>query len=232
MKRLTTEEFIIKSKSIHKDEYDYSLVEYENNHTKIKIICKKHGVFEQIPSKHINQKQGCPKCYGSKRKTMDVFINESEKIHNKEYDYSLVEYINNETKVKIICKKHGIFEQRPINHIYKNYGCPICSESKGEINIKNILEKNNIIFVQQKRFNDCRNKKPLPFDFYLPNHNFCIEFDGRQHFESIDRWGGLIGYEERIKIDEIKNEYCEKNNIKLLRIKYSDNIQEKINAII
>ena len=122
---------------------------------------------------------------------------------------------------------------KPPNKHLNSRGCPNCSNSKGALKIKNILDINNIEYFQEMRFNDCRNKNSLPFDFYLPEYKTCIEFDGLQHFESIDYWGG----EERLnyikKNDNIKNEYCKDNNIKLIRVPYYEinNIEDKLFSI-
>ena len=111
-KRLTLEEWICKAKEVHGDKYDYSLVEYKNGTTKISIVCPKHGIFYQQPQKHL-QGRGCPFCAkeaSSKKlkKSTNDFIVEAQKIHGDKYDYSLVDYHNAFTKVKIICKKHGV----------------------------------------------------------------------------------------------------------------------------
>ncbi len=131
--------------------------------------------------------------------------------------------------MKIICKKHGIFMQLTSYHL-RGIGCPICQESKGEKIISNFLKNKNIKFKREKRFSDCRNILPLPFDFFLPNYNICIEFDGKQHFIQHKTWSNL---EEIQKRDKIKNIYCEKNNIILYRFNYKeiDIIEEKLNEI-
>lgn len=148
--RNTNDEFINMSNIIHKNRYDYSLVKYINAHTKIKIICKEHGIFEQEPRAHLYG-YGCPQCSGNKKLTNEIFIHRSIIRHNNIYDYSLVDYKNNSTNVKIICKKHGIFEQLPFNHM-KGCGCPKCDNySAGEKIIEKILKKNNIIYEPQKK---------------------------------------------------------------------------------
>ena len=141
--------FIEKSKKIHGDRYDYSLVEYVNNSTKVKIICHTHGVFEQIPAKH-TRGSNCPSCVINMRKEKNNnyyskhFIEISKNIHNNKYDYSLVEYLNNNTKVKIICTIHGVFEQLPSNHS-KGANCPSCvSDSR-----KKRMKKDNDYFLQK-----------------------------------------------------------------------------------
>jgi len=229
---LTNDIFIKNANLIHNNKYDYSLVNYINNNTKVKIICKEHGIFEQIPTNHISKKQGCPKCNGGIKNTKDNVIKRANIIHNNKYDYSLVDYQNANKKVKIICPIHGVFEQSISCHINRKYGCPICSESKGEKEIRNILEKNDIKYEYQKTFSGCVYKQELKFDFYLPNKNLCIEYNGKQHYEANSFFGGEEGFKETRKRDNIKNKYCKNNNIKLIKIKYNKNIENEINKII
>ncbi|ELO2703246.1 hypothetical protein QWR64_003982 [Escherichia coli] len=125
-KRLTTKEFIEKAEKIHGGFYDYSQVNYTTAKKDVIIICPIHGEFKQWPSNHLNG-QGCPLCCGTAKKSSEEFIKEARPINGDEYDYSLVEYVNNNTKVKIICKVHGVFEQTPINHL-KGEGCPLCAK--------------------------------------------------------------------------------------------------------
>ena len=228
LKKSSFSNFISISNQIHNFKYDYSLIDYKNHRTKIKIICPIHGVFEQFAGNHIRFGHGCPKCYfDTTRHTKEIFISNSKKIHGEKFDYSLVEYKNAHTKVKIICKIHGVFNQTPTNHL-KGQGCPICQESKGEIEISKILSDMNISFINQYKFISCTNKRQLPFDFYLPHLNICIEYDGEQHFREIKKYGGKKGLETRQKNDEIKTTFCKENNIKLIRIKYDENIQNKL----
>ena len=224
-KKLTKEEFINRSILKHGDKYDYSLVNYINLRAKIIIVCKKHGIFQQKSDGHLNG-VGCPKCYGNKKLDNDVFIEKALLLHGNRYDYSLVNYINYDTKINIICMKHGMFEQTPNNHLAPS-GCPKCFISKGENLIVNFLDKNNIRYSIQHTFNNCvGNKNKLRFDFYLPDNGICIEFDGKQHFEPV-RFNGCSQEEALRKFnncklsDEIKTNYCLDNNIKLIRIPFN-----------
>ena len=103
-KKMNNEEFILKANKVHNNKFDYSLVNYTGNKNKIKIICPKHGIFEQAPNWHLNG-NGCDNCRTDYKEN---FIINSNEIHNNNYDYSLVEYKNNSTKVAIICPEHGI----------------------------------------------------------------------------------------------------------------------------
>ena len=227
---LTTEEFIKKSLRTHGDKYNYSLVEYVNSINKVKIICPVHGMFEQKAFNHMRGDK-CPSCTKNKRLTKDEFIQKSSRMHGDKYDYSLVEYVNNTKKVIIKCEKHGIFNQAPNNHINGN-GCPHCKESKGERKINEILTNNNVKFIRQYKFKDCKYKQPLLFDFYLSDYNICIEYNGRQHYEPVSYFGGEDGFVEIKLRDKIKMEYCNKNNIPLIIFKYDEKFINKLNKLI
>lgn len=293
MRKLKRDEFIDRCLRIHGDKYDYSMVTYKCSKTKVKIICKNHGIFEQMPYNHLMGK-GCNICkpnFGEKLRLED-FIEMSNKIHNFEYDYSLVNYINNKTKVKIICKKHGTFEQEPRGHLsglkcatcqgnkkmtkvdfiercsvifdnkydysesiidgtkskttircpkhghftqaveshIRGHGCPKCKDSKGEKIISWFLDKNKIKYETQKMFDGCFDVRKLRFDFYIPNMNTCIEFDGRHHFEEIEY--GIHKLEDTIKKDKIKNKFCEENKIRLIRISYDQNVIQQLENLL
>jgi hypothetical protein len=229
--KFTINDFISKSYKIHGNKYDYSLVNYRNASSKIKIICPLHGEFEQTPSSHTDQQAGCPKCSKKYKYTNDEFVNKANEIHNNKYDYSKVKYINNYTKIEIICKIHGIFSQTPSNHL-SGKGCQDCSNSKNENLISLFLDKEKINYATQHKFNDCMNIRKLPFDFYIPKYNTCIEFNGKQHYEPIDFFGGIRGFEKQKKRDKIKIKYCLDNNIKLITIKYNENISEILSKLV
>lgn len=211
--------FIEKALNIHIDKYNYDNIIYINNKTKIKIFCNKcKTFFEQRPDSHLKG-TNCP-CYGPQKMTTERFIYESNIIHENEYDYSLIEYINSKDKINIICKKHGEFYQNPYNHL-SGQKCPLCKNlSKGEEKVIKILKKYNINYIHQKKFDDCVDKRKLPFDFYLTDYNICIEYDGKQHDIMSDSIYSIYDYETIKKHDDIKNQYCIDKNIKLIRISY------------
>ena len=167
---------------------------------------------------------GCKKC-AINAMTTDEFIDKAKEIHGDKYDYSLVNYIGIDYTVNIICKKHGEFIQIAYHHL-KGSGCPICKESKGERLVAKILDFYNIKYIRQKSFSDLKDKRLLYFDFYLPEYNYCIEYDGEQHYkvsrffkDKEEAYKLLIDNQRR---DKIKNEYCISNNIPLLRLTYKD----------
>lgn len=122
----TKEEFISKASEVHGDLYDYSLVDYKNNRTKVTIVCPEHGTFLQLAGSHTSG-HGCPNCKDDvSRSTKEEFIAKARDAHGDLYNYDQVEYINNVTKVTIVCPEHQAFRQSPINHTSGN-GCPRCA---------------------------------------------------------------------------------------------------------
>jgi len=206
-----------KFKEKHGDKYNYSKFKYVKNRTNSIIICPIHGDFYQSAWTHMNG-HGCPKCSGNKRFTKDEFISAANSKHTKDYIYDFSDYKNMQSKVKIICPKHGEFFQTPMSHV-KGSGCPKCNQSQGERMVEKFLLENNINFITQKKFDDLKYKTHLAFDFYLPKFNTCIEFNGIQHYFPVESFGGQDVFEITKLRDSLKIEYCKKNNIKLIIIK-------------
>ena len=218
-KKMTTEDFINLSKIKYGDNYDYSLTNYIDYHKKLKIIFKKTGeIFEQSPSNHLHCGHRPERI---KRRNNESFIKDAKVIHDNKYTYDKSEYKNSITKVIITCPIHGDFMQSPNGHL-NGQGCPLCNESYGEKLIAKFLKKNNINFYRQKKFPNCRNILQLPFDFFVPSIGTCIEFDGIQHFQPIQHFGGISTYESLKINDKIKSDYCEENYINLIRIRYDE----------
>lgn len=220
MLKLTLESVIKKFRSVHGDLYDYSKVQYVSGVKHVIITCKKHGDFSQAPRKH-SAGNGCPSCAIDKQRSDPTLLVEKFKeIHGNTYGYSKVKYINNVTKINIICKKHGSFKQRPKDHL-RGYGCPTCQYPKGELIIRNYLSSCNINFIEQYPL--CKNEETnamLKADFFLPDYNLVIEFDGRQHFQMVPSFGGYPEFIKTKQRDQAKNNFCKENNINLCRIPY------------
>lgn len=303
--KLTTISFISRSKKIHNDFYDYSLVVYINSLIHVLIICPEHGLFKQLPKIHIKG-SGCSECKNKKQSinsinSKEFFVEKSKLKHNNLYTYENFVYDRSNKKSWITCSKHGDFSCSANNHMrgtkcpnckidklierftkthdnflkeahqihgndflylsmYKNgnikmliqhnickrtfkqtpynhlrHGCIACRESFGEAKIRKIMTINDLKFNKENRFDDCRYIRPLPFDFYLPDYNVCIEYNGPQHYEPSlkikNKKFTLREAEEIFRIQKIKNdikkEYCQNKGIKLIIIPYwdFDNIQ-------
>lgn len=204
--KLDVKEFIKKAKEIHGEKYDYSLVKYKSSKEKVVIICPIHGIFQQEPESHLRGCD-CKLCViDSQKKKNFVFVNELIKIHGDKYDYSLVDYINSRTKVKIICKEHGIFEIRPA-HILSGQNCNKCSciISKAEIELKDFIKSINITIIENSK----SIIPPNELDIFIPSHNIAIEFNGLY-------WHSELFKDKNYHLN--KTIQCEKQNIRLIHI--------------
>ena len=132
----------------------------------------------------------------------------------------LEEYVDSNTKIKYRCKKCGnVYSAKPSSILCGKCGCSYCKQSKGELIISTYLDDHNIIYEQEKVFDDCKNIRALRFDFYIEKLNVVIEYDGKQHFEPTSFYG-VCDFKGIQKRDAIKEEYCKKKKIKLIRIPY------------
>jgi len=165
-----------------------------------------------------------------KKYTTIDFVKMCNKKHKNKYTYNNANYLGMEQKIMITCEKHDDFFQRAVDH-YRGLGCPKCATSKGEDFIINYLNDRNIVYNYQKTFDGCIYKNKLPFDFYIPSINLLIEYDGEQHYMIVENWGGEKEFKLRQKKDRIKNRFCKENSIKLERIKYDEDLEERLNLI-
>jgi hypothetical protein len=232
---LTFDRFVHKANEVHGGKYDYSSVDWSINtraKSRVRITCPDHGPFTQIIANHLNN-MGCLKCGGKEKYTLTSFVEKAQIAHGGKYDYSSViwdESTSAKTKVTIMCTIHGIFKQTVDGHT-RGQGCPVCKSSKGEVAIASWLAESNISYSPEHTFVDCRNPatgRKLPFDFYLPEYNTCIEFHGKQHYEPVKFSGttttdcAMANLKSSQIRDSIKEQYCKQNNIRLIIIPYTD----------
>lgn len=222
-----TNMFIKQSKVIHGNKYNYSLCEYINDNTKVKIICNKHGIFEQRPNHHLRG-IGCPLCgreiIGIKNSLdTEKFIEKANRVHNNKYRYDKSYYKSSFDLVTITCPNHGDFQQVASYHLYGN-GCPKCNMSSLERKVMNYLIENKIKFEHKKHFDWLKNKTYMELDFFLNDYNIAIECQGIQHFEertfgskNSDSYKRFIEQQER---DALKYNQCKMNQIPLYYINY------------
>lgn len=201
------------------ESFGYTLLskEYINSNTHLLVRCEcGHEYFVTFSNfKRGRRCNECNKIKWNKEKIIEYIINQTK--------FEFVEFVKYKKSLSIIKLKcfYGHEFICKFNKIkYGKTGCPICKESKGERKIENFLTKYNIIYKKQYRNEKCKNKNTLPFDFYLTNLNAMIEFDGIQHFEAVEYFGGYEKLLETRFNDEIKNQYCKDNDIKLIRIPY------------
>ncbi len=209
--------------------------DYINTDTAILHKCKICCHTWSIKPNHTLAGHGCPMCgfknsADARRKSHEKYVEELSCINQN--IVVLGEYINSKTSILHKCKVCG--HEWPIDpiHTLRGQGCPVCNQSHGEREISQWLQAHFVNYIPQYKFKDCRDKLELPFDFYIPEFNICIEYDGLQHFEPIDWFGG----EESLKVtqyhDNIKTNYCKKNKITLIRVAYNQSIAEELNKFL
>ncbi len=219
MRKLTIGKVLEQFRESHQKRYDYSKFEYLGDNIKSCIICSIHGEFQQTPGNH-KTGIGCPICKAdavstAKSHSQQQVISAFNKIHKDVYDYSKVRYEGDGAKVIIVCYKHGEFQQTPSNH--KNgQGCPVCKSSKGETQIFNYLVENDIDFVREHKFEGFK----FRYDFWIPARKIAIEYDGSQHFQSVNFGNGFTDLKKQQDVDAIKDKICEDLDIDLLRISF------------
>lgn len=225
-----------------KDEYEV-VGKYEKQHLPIEILHKKCGkIFTPSPSNMIySNKKGCLHCYGKGKLTVEDYQNRfNQNTELQEYTILSIESKHGHVFGEVRhnhekCENHT-FSIRLSDMLSKhNHRCPKCNdlelESKAVRDIKQYLIENKYEFIQEAKFDTCKNINVLPFDFYLPKYNTIIEYDGRQHFNasfSSDKERASIKLKQTQYNDNIKNEWCKNNNINLLRIKYT---QDHMNVL-
>jgi len=218
------DKWISKFKEVHGDKYDYSKFNPVHSQIKCTIICPIHGEFEQTPTGH-SVGGGCEACgritaakAASKlpEEKFDYFFTKAKEVHGYKFEYFPDSYEDYAVKTKIKCKNKGhVFYQLPSSHL-RGIGCPYCNLSKGEEFITEVLKNSNLDFKRQFSVTDSTTLRTFRYDFFLPVHNIFIEFHGRQHFEPVDYFGGIIGFEKTVERDDKKIKLAAKNKIPLI----------------
>ena len=233
--KLTNEDIVKRIHDLVGNEYTKLDDTYINNQTKFLIRHNLCSHEYEVSWHKFHGGKRCPKCAGLTKLTNEDIVKRIHDLVGNEYTKLDNSYVNSLTKFKI---KHNLCGHEYMvswNIFQQGYRCPKCNQSKGEKFIEDYLTNKNIAFNTQKKFDDCRFKYPLPFDFAVLDDKkiiALIEFDGQQHFEPVKAWGG----EENLKLtqlrDQIKNEYCKAHNIPLLRIRYDEDIEERLDKFL
>lgn len=214
-------DFFIETLKTKFHNYSFDKCNFTDFKNKVTITCNKHGDFSTKPEILLSG-HGCNLCgIEGKKYSNTEFVNIC-KLKYPEIDHSITEYKGINEYINAICKKHGIFKQKAGYYLNYSKGCPICKESKGERLIRIFLKENFYKFNQQYP------KYGFYFDFYLPEKNIFIEFDGKQHYEPIEYFGGIKKFEYQKHRDMLKEELFKGNNEILIRIPYWNikNIEE------
>lgn len=175
-KDITVDEFIRRANEVHNNKYTYKNTVYTRMNDYVEIECPVHGPFRMQANQHVNLKSGCQKCAGNHHKSTAEFVHEAKLIHDDQYDYNNVVYVNNITPVEIGCRLHGSFFQTPSDHILQASGCPRCngSTSRGERQIRSICES----LADDVLANDRTVIPPYELDIVIPSHRVAIEYCG------------------------------------------------------
>jgi len=233
-------DWLKKARAVHGDKYEYDetrpprkIADY------IRYKCPEHDWQIARYDSHVVQGHGCKYCAGiytnvpvEERKR--IWVQKCKERFGNRFSYRNVEYINNDTPVKVFCKEHKyLFEVTPDTHVRGSGGCPYCSASEGESKIRKWLEDNNISFVPQYKVPNENASLPLLYlvpDFWLPDHNLFIEMNGQQHYEDIEYFRNRPlarsnrergwSFETQQLRDATFRQYCKDHNHNLLEIKY------------
>ena len=222
------EMFKERAAKVHNNKYIYDKTVYLSANKKVIITCPIHGDFLQTPRSHTSG-AGCPACgkdlnVASKRYTTEGFIEAARRVHGDKYDYSRVQYNKNGyNKVLIGCSKHGYFLQQPNAHL-AGCGCPKCKRSIGEDKIALYLERKGIKYKDQYMIHNedlfCKNRR-IYVDFYIPDMNLFIEYNGSQHYKREKYFEEKRPFEDQESRDIALKTYCKQHGIGLIEIPYT-----------
>lgn len=201
---------------------------YQSRNKKVECFCKECKFTWRASATHLLNKHGCPNCATKLRnEKLTVTTIESLTKDFLELENNILPIGNYDVKTRKVdckCLKCNTMWRGNVSNIKSGHGCPECNKNKSRLedSTEKYLIENDIEYIKQYRFYDCRNVLPLPFDFYLKDLNICIECDGLQHEKPVDIFGGKEQFEIQKRNDSIKDKYCTENNIKLIRIKHSE----------
>ena len=207
-------------------EYEF-LDSYVNNHTKLRAKHNKCGNVYEIRPHDFFQGNRCPYCSGKIKKTDTQFKREVQKLVGGEYDF-LDTYVDSKTKIRVKHSRCGnIYEVQPSNFL-QGYRCPYCNNSKGELIISKILKSLNVNYDYQKTFDDLKDVNPLSYDFFIPDQNILIEYQGIQHYEPVAHFGGKKRFPTQQKHDKMKLDYAKSHHYNLIAVPYTEDTFAKI----
>ena len=209
------------------DEYTF-LDAYDNAYTKIRVKHNECGnIYEVKPNNFLNGSR-CPYCSAGTNKTDAKFKQEVYDLVGSEYTF-LDPYVNNCTKLRVKHNKCGnTYEVRPTDFISHSTRCPYCNSPKGELIISRILDALNINYAVQKKFENLKDTQPLSYDFFIPSQSILIEYQGVQHYQPVDHFGGKSKFKIQQKHDKMKASYAKIHNYKLIAVPYTEDNFSKI----
>ncbi len=217
------QKFIRDAKQIFGDKFDYSKVVYINQKTPVEIICPIHGSFFIKPDNFLRNnstnRYGCQKCAKNHRYTLEEWKDVAHKVHKNKYNYdNIKEYTNAHQIIPIICPKHGLFMQEANSHL-RGCGCPHCNMRKSQSELYFKLQDDLNLQLEFDYKTPWSGRQML--DIYSKDYNFAIEFNGLQHYEPIEYFGGESKFLNIQRLDGEKRIKCAENGCKLFEVRYN-----------
>lgn len=209
------------------NEYTF-LDTYVNAKTKLKVRHNRCGhVYKVLPSNFLSGHR-CLYCFGTHKRTNTQFKQEVYSLVGDEYTF-LDAYINTDTKINVKHNKCGnVYGVRPTDFFSHHARCPYCNSSKGELIISKILDILTIDYESQKTFDDLRDINLLSYDFYIPSQSILIEYQGQQHYEPVECFGGSDRFATQQKHDQMKSDYAKSHGYNLIAVPYTEDTFSKI----
>jgi hypothetical protein len=234
--KLSKNEIINRFVDLHGDAYSYSETDPDGIGSTVKIHCAKHGYFEQVVSVHL-QGKGCPEC-GREKRRVSQFLQQSEiytrlkELHGNLFIYPPNVGLDLREAAPIICREHGIFYQ-PLRIHLNGSGCSECSQSLGARRVSHWLTEHEIYYELEAPIPAGKKGLPLRADFFLPEHNMYIEYDGEQHFKPIAFFGmdektSISVFNEQKERDLAKENWILGKGFELLRIRFDQNVEHQL----
>lgn len=229
--RWTLERFL-KEIELLSDKDDYIFSDYENissSKSKFAVQCKKCGYIWKVTPVDffVSSKSRCSNCNRGERWSKDRFLKEVELLQDKDnYIFSDFDGITTcKSNFTVRCKKcDNVWSTCSNSFFTAGTRCLTCNESRGERRIALFLKRNNIKFQREKKFDACKNKQKLPFDFYLPDFNLILEFNGEQHYKKMtfspNDETNVAKFERTKLTDSIKKQWAIENGYTFLEIRY------------
>ncbi len=209
------------------DEYIF-LDSYVNDGTKLRVKHNECGHIYCVKPNYFLGGSRCPYCATNAKKTDAQFKKEVYSLVGNEY-IVLGSYVNTNTKIKVKHNKcNTIYEVRPSDFISHHNRCPYCNSPKGELIISKILNRLSISYELQKTFNDLRDTQLLSYDFFIPSQSILIEYQGIQHYQPVDHFGGKGRLKYQQKHDKIKSDYAKSHGYNLIAVPYTEDTFSKI----
>lgn len=225
--RKTTEQFKKEIYDLVGDEYEF-LEPYVNAHIKIKVKHNKCGSIYRVEPQSFLSGTRCPYCFGTSKKTDAQFKQEVHDLVGDEYTF-LDTYVNTDTKIKVKHNNCGnIYGVCPTDFFSHHNRCPYCAMPKTEKIIAKILDTLGIEYEIQKTFDDLRDANLLSYDFYIPSRKILIEYQGKQHYQSVNLYGGEAKFKTQQKHDKMKADYAKEHSYNLITVPYTEDTFSKI----